>query len=84
MTLKYLVIAHVLGVPVVLQPMLWGVLLHKITHSVSEIIRFQQEQLDDEVAHLSFVSLMTAHSLQCNTYKGTAKHYRTESSITLR
>lgn len=36
----YLVIIHVLVVPVALQPVLRGVLLHKVVDSVSEVVGF--------------------------------------------
>lgn len=36
----YLVIIHVLVVPVALQPVLGSVLLHKIIDSVSEVVGF--------------------------------------------
>lgn len=36
----YLVIIHVLVVPVALQPVLGSVLLHKVVDSVSEVVGF--------------------------------------------
>lgn len=59
----YLVVAYVLVVPVALQPVLWGVLLHKIIDSVPKVVRLQQKQLNYEVANLSFVSFMATHRL---------------------
>lgn len=56
-------VVHVLAVPVTLQPVLRGVLLHKVVDSVPEVVWLQQKQLDDEVANLSLVSFMAAHRL---------------------
>lgn len=67
MLLSYLVIGHVFGVPVALQPVFWSVLFHKITHTVAEVIGFEQEKLDDEVADLSLVPLVTPHRLHEHT-----------------
>lgn len=60
----YLVVVHVLAVPVTLQPVLRCVLLHKVIDSVPEVVWLQQKQLDDEVANLSFVSFMATHRLE--------------------
>lgn len=63
MVRPYLVIIHVLVVPVALQPVLRSVLLHKVIDSVSEVVGFEQQQLDYEVANLSLVVFMAAHRL---------------------
>lgn len=39
----YLVVAYVLVVPVALQPVLGGILLHKIIDSVPKVVRLQQK-----------------------------------------
>ena len=57
-------VGHVLGVPVTLQPVFRGVLLHKVTDAVPEVVWFEEQQLDDEVAHLGLVPLVTPHRLQ--------------------
>lgn len=57
-------VAHVLVVPVALQPVLRGVLLDEVVDSVPEVVGLQQQQLDDEVADLRLVALMAAHRLQ--------------------
>lgn len=59
----YLVVAHVFGVPVALQPVLRSVLLDKIINSVPEVVGLQQQQLDYEVTDLSLVALVAAHRL---------------------
>lgn len=59
----YLVVAHVLVVPVTLQPVLGSILLDKIVDSVPEVVGLQQQQLDYEVTHLSLVALMATHRL---------------------
>lgn len=59
----YLVVAHVLVVPVTLQPVLRSVLLDKIIDAVPEVVGLQQQQLDYEVANLSLVALMATHRL---------------------
>lgn len=56
-------VAHVLGVPVILEPVLGGVFLHKITYSISEVIWFEQQQLNYEITNLGFISFMTTHGL---------------------
>lgn len=60
----YLVVVHVLVVPVTLQPVLRSVLLDKIIDSVPKVVGLQQQQLDYEVANLSLVSLVATHSLE--------------------
>lgn len=60
----YLVVIHVLVVPVALQPVLGSVLLDKVVDAVPEVVGFQQQQLDDEVANLGFVVLVAAHRLE--------------------
>lgn len=60
----YLVVIHVLVVPVALQPVLRRILLHKIVDSVSEVIGFEQQQLDYEVANLSLVIFVATHRLE--------------------
>lgn len=67
----YLVVAHVLIVPVTLQPVLGGVLLDKIVDSVPEVIGFQQQQLDYEVTNLSLVPFMATHSLKAEEQNDT-------------
>lgn len=59
----YLVVAHVLVVPVALQPVLRRILLDKIVDSVPEVVGLQQQQLDYEITNLSLVALMAAHRL---------------------
>lgn len=59
----YLVVIHVLVVPVALQPVLGSVLLDKVVDAVPEVVGLQQQQLDDEVANLGFVVLVAAHRL---------------------
>lgn len=59
----YLVVIHVLVVPVALQPVLGSVLLDKIIDSVPEVVGLQQQQLDYEVTNLSLVALMATHRL---------------------
>lgn len=59
----HLVVAHVLVVPVTLQPVLRSVLLDKIVDSVPEVVGLQQQQLDYEVTNLSLVALMATHRL---------------------
>lgn len=44
--------------------MLRRVLLHKIVDSVSEVVGFEQEQLDYEVANLSLVIFVATHRLE--------------------
>lgn len=61
---SYLVVIHVLVVPVALQPVLWGILLDKVVDAVPEVVGLQQQQLDDEVTNLGFVVLMAAHGLE--------------------
>lgn len=56
-------VAHVLVVPVTLQPVLRCVLLDKIVDSVPEVVGLQQQQLDYEVTNLSLVALMATHRL---------------------
>lgn len=65
--LCYLVISHVFGVPVTLQPVLWSIFLHKITDTIAEVIGFEEKKLNDEITDLSFITLMTSHGLQENT-----------------
>ncbi len=60
-------VGHVFGVPVTLQPVLGGILLHEITDAVAEVVGFEEEELDDEVADLSLVALVTPHRLRGNT-----------------
>lgn len=60
----YLVVIHVLVVPVALEPVLRSILLHKIVDSVSEVVGFEQQQLDYEVANLSLVIFMATHRLE--------------------
>lgn len=60
----YLVVIHVLVVPVALQPVLGSVLLDKVVDAVPEVVGLQQQQLDDEVANLGLVVLVAAHRLQ--------------------
>lgn len=59
----YLVVIHVLVVPVALQPVLRSVLLDKVIDSVSEVVGLQQQQLDDEVTNLRLVVLVATHCL---------------------
>lgn len=59
----YLVVIHVLVVPVTLKPVLGSVLLNKIVDSVPKVTGFQQQQLNYEVTNLSLVVLMAAHRL---------------------
>lgn len=59
----YLVVGYVFGVPVALQPVFRSVLFDKVADAVAEVIRFKEEKLDDEVANLSFVALVTSHRL---------------------
>lgn len=59
----YLVVIHVLVVPVALQPVLRSVLLDKIIDSVPEVVGLQQQQLDYEVTNLSLVALVATHRL---------------------
>ena len=63
-TTGHLVVAHVLAVPVVLQPVLRRVLLDEVVDPVPEVVGLQQQQLDDEVAHLGLVALVAAHRLR--------------------
>lgn len=56
-------VAHVLVVPVTLQPVFRSVLLDKIVDSVPEVVGLQQQQLDYKVTDLSFVTLVAAHRL---------------------
>lgn len=60
----HLVVAHVFVMPVTLQPVLGGVLLHKVVDSVPEVVRLQQKQLDYEVANLSLIPLVASHRLK--------------------
>ena len=71
----YLVVAHVLVVPVALQPVLRSVLLHEVVDSVPEVVGLQQQQLDYEVTHLSLVALVAAHRL--DTKRSVYRHYCT-------
>lgn len=57
-------IAHVFVVPVTLQPVLRGILLHKIIDSVPEVVGLQQQQLNYEVADLRLIALMATHCLK--------------------
>lgn len=57
-------VIHVLVVPVALQPVLRSVLLHKIVDPVSEVVGFQQQQLDYEVANLSLIIFVASHRLE--------------------
>lgn len=59
----YLVVVHVLVVPVALQPVLRCVLLDKVIDSVPEVVGLQQQQLDYEVTNLSLIALVAAHGL---------------------
>lgn len=59
----YLVVIHVLVVPVALQPVLRSVLLDKVIDSVPEVVGLQQQQLDYEVTNLSLVALVATHRL---------------------
>lgn len=60
-------VAHVLGVPVTLQPVLRSILLDKVIDSIPEVIRLEQQQLNDEVADLSFIAFVATHRLQPET-----------------
>lgn len=44
--------------------MLRRVLLHKIIDSISEVIGFEQQQLDYEVANLGLVIFVATHRLE--------------------
>lgn len=57
-------VIHVLVVPVALQPVLRRILLHKVVDSVSEVIWFEQQQLDYEVANLSLIIFVATHRLE--------------------
>lgn len=46
--------------------MLRSVLFDKVADAVAEVIGFKEKELDDEVAHLSLIALMTSHRL-CNS-----------------
>lgn len=81
MFLSYLVIGHVFGVPVALQPVFWSVLFHKITHTVAEVIGFEEEKLDDEVADLSLVPLVTPHRLHEHTQRSVPRHVFVQCSM---
>lgn len=61
---RYLVVGHVLGVPVALQPVLGGVLLHEVRDTVAEVVGLEEEELNDGVAHLGLVTLVTPHGLE--------------------
>lgn len=67
MCVCYLVVGHVFGVPVALQPVFGSVLLHEIPDAVAEVVGFEEEELDDEVADLSLVPLVTPHRLREHT-----------------
>lgn len=57
-------VGHVFGVPVALQPVFRSIFFNKVADAVAEVIGFKEEELDDEVAHLSLVALMTSHRLR--------------------
>lgn len=67
---RYLVVGHVFGVPVALQPVFWRVLFDEVTDAVTEVVGLEEQQLDDEVTHLGLVSLVTSHSLM-QQHRGT-------------
>lgn len=68
----YLVVIHVLVVPVALQPVLRSVLLHKIIDSVPEVVGFEQQQLNYEVANLSLVIFVATHRLEEEEWRSEA------------
>ena len=70
----YLVVVHVFGVPVTLQPVLGSVVLNEIIDSVPEVVWLQQKELDYEVANLSLISFMATHCLEVE--KKSNKTYR--------
>lgn len=56
-------VGHVLAVPVALQPVFGSVLLDEVTDAVAEVVGLEEEKLDDEIANLRLVSLVTPHRL---------------------
>lgn len=40
-----------------------SVLFDKVADAVAEVIGFKEKELDDEVANLSFIALVTSHRL---------------------
>lgn len=70
MSFAYLVVAHVLVVPVALQPVLRSVLLDKVVDAVPEVVGLQQQQLDYEVANLSLVAFVATHGLEAEKKRG--------------
>lgn len=70
MDVTYLVVIHVLVVPVTLQPVLRSILLDKIIHPVPEVAGFQQQQLDYEITNLSLVALVATHGLEEEEQRG--------------
>lgn len=81
---RYLVVVHVLVVPVALQPVLGCVLLDKIVDSVPEVVGLQQQQLDYEVTNLSLISLVATHGLDKEERRGSEKQFCSYSSVSLR
>ena len=55
--------------PVGLQPVFRGVLLHKLLYSYPELGWLQQQQLDDEETHLGLVTFQATEGLEQNRAK---------------
>lgn len=80
-TFCYLVVVHVLVVPVALQPVLRRVLLDKIIDSVPEVVGLQQQQLDYEVTHLSLIALVATHGLDKEERRRSEKLFCSYGSV---
>ena len=85
-------VGHVFVVPVALQPVLRSVLLDEVTDAVAEVVGLEEEKLDDEVADLGLVPLVTPHCLRSRKHQerknnepqvpeGTTTRYSTDTPV---